>query len=84
MLQRGDIAAVLVQYLEDRNGQALVRLPNGSKTSLPHECLDHVVSVDDLPGPVTRDDLTGGPLLASFRRNAPADGMSGKASSGPC
>ncbi len=27
---------MLVQYLEDRNGKALVRLPNGSKTSVDY------------------------------------------------
>lgn len=36
----GDLASTLVVFLEDRHGKALVRLPNGSKTSLPHECLD--------------------------------------------
>jgi len=30
---------VPVVFLEDRGGRALVRLPNGSKTSLPYNCL---------------------------------------------
>lgn len=68
LLQRGDVAAVLVEYLEDRNGKALVRLPNGSKTSLPHDCLDFVVSLDSLERPVSGEDLTRGPLLEPHRR----------------
>jgi len=36
----GDVGSILVVYLGDRNGKALVRLPNGSKTSLPHDSLD--------------------------------------------
>ena len=28
----GDLASVVVTYLEDREGKALIRLPNGSKT----------------------------------------------------
>ncbi|MFJ5987944.1 hypothetical protein [Lentzea sp. NPDC092896] len=67
MIERGDIASVLVQFLEDRDGRALVRLPNGSKTSLPYECLDLVVRSDDLPAPVTTDALRSGPLLAPYR-----------------
>jgi hypothetical protein len=41
-LQSGDVASTLVVFLEDRNGKALVRLPNGSKTDLPYESLDFV------------------------------------------
>jgi hypothetical protein len=56
-------ARSLVVYLEDRNGRALVRLPNGSKTSLPYDSVDFVVSNDGLERPVSGDDLTRGPLL---------------------
>ncbi|MGW4759973.1 hypothetical protein [Streptomyces chartreusis] len=38
----GDLASTLVVFLEDRHGKALVGLPYGSKSSLPHECLDLV------------------------------------------
>ena len=31
-MERGDLASIVVTYLEDREGKALVRLPNGSKT----------------------------------------------------
>jgi hypothetical protein len=67
-MQRGDVASILVVYLEDRNGRALVRLPNGSKTSVPHDSLDFVVSGDALERPVSGDDLTRGPLLEPHRR----------------
>ena len=73
MIERGDVASVLVQFLEDRGGRALVRLPNGSKTSLPYECLDLVVRLDDLPEPVTTDALRSGPLLAPYRRQSDAE-----------
>jgi hypothetical protein len=64
----GDVGSILVVYLEDRNGRALVRLPNGSKTSLPYDSLDFVVSGDGLERPVSGDDLTRGPLLEPHRR----------------
>jgi hypothetical protein len=67
-MQRGDVGSILVVYLEDRNGRALVRLPNGSKTSLPHDSLDFVIPSDVLERPVSRDDLTRGPLLEPHRR----------------
>jgi hypothetical protein len=67
-IQPGDVGSILVVYLEDRNGKALVRLPNGSKTSLPHDSLDFVVSSDGLERPVSGDDLTCGPLLEPHRR----------------
>lgn len=67
-LQAGDVASILVVYLEDRNGRALVRLPNGSKTSLPYDSLDFVVSTDGLERPVSGDDLIRGPLLEPHRR----------------
>jgi hypothetical protein len=70
MLETGDIAVVLVQYIEERNGKALVRLPNGSKTSLPFACLDLVMRGEDLPRPAGRDDLSAGPLLQPYRREA--------------
>ena len=69
-MQRGDVASILVVFLEDRNGKALVRLPNGSKTSVPHESLDFVVSVDGLERPVSGDDLVYGPLLEPHRRRS--------------
>ncbi|GIJ43686.1 hypothetical protein Val02_05720 [Virgisporangium aliadipatigenens] len=51
---------------------ALARLPNGSKTSLPFECLDLVVRGEDLSQPVVTDDLSGGRLLVrSFDAGAP-------------
>jgi hypothetical protein len=64
----GDIGTVLVWFIEDRNGKALVRLPNGSKTSLPYEALDILVRGDDLPRPATTDDLSIGALLEPYRR----------------
>jgi hypothetical protein len=67
----GDIGAVLVWFIEDRNGKALVRLPNGSKTSLPYEALDILVGVDDLPRSAVTDDLSIGPLLEPYRRRSP-------------
>jgi hypothetical protein len=68
MLEAGDVASILVTFIEERNGKALVRLPNGSKTSLPFECLDLLVRGEDLPRVPVRDDLTSGPLLAPYRR----------------
>ncbi|MGW6961744.1 hypothetical protein [Streptomyces chartreusis] len=70
----GDLASTLVVFLEDRHGNALVRLPNGSKTSLPHECLDLVEAGANLPDHVSRDDLTSGPLREQYRRPAPSHG----------
>lgn len=64
----GDVGSILVVYLEDRNGKALVRPPNGSKASLPHDSLDFVVSSDSLERPVSGDDLTRGLLLEPHRR----------------
>jgi hypothetical protein len=72
-MQRGDVASILVVFLEDRNGKALVRLPNGSKTSVPRESLDFVVSIDGLERPVSHDDLTHGPLLEPHRRRSSAE-----------
>ncbi len=51
-LQPGQWAAVRVQYLEERNGRALVRLPNGSKSSVGHGDL-HPMLVEYSP----RDDV---------------------------
>ena len=67
-MQPGDVGSILVVYLEDRNGKALVRLPNGSKTSLPYDSLDFMVSNDVLERPVSGDALTRGPLLEPYRR----------------
>ncbi|MFC5219556.1 hypothetical protein [Streptomyces coerulescens] len=66
----GDLASTLVVFLEDRHGKALVRLPNGSKTSLPHECLDLVEVAENLPDHVSRDDLASGPVRERHRRPA--------------
>lgn len=38
-LEPGDVASVSVVFIEDRNGRALVRLPNGSKTSIDYGAL---------------------------------------------
>jgi hypothetical protein len=32
----GQLCSVVVTFIEDRDGRALVRLPNGSKTSIPY------------------------------------------------
>ena len=37
--QDGQWASLLVCFIEDRNGKALVRLPNGSKTSVEYKAL---------------------------------------------
>ncbi|MCP3995018.1 MAG: hypothetical protein GY722_08130 [bacterium] len=39
-MKQGEFATVAVQFIEERNGRALVRLPNGSKTSLAFDALD--------------------------------------------
>jgi hypothetical protein len=70
-MKPGDVASVLVMFIEDRDGRALVRLPNGSKTSLPYDCLDPVISGADLQRPVSGDDLTSGHLLEPYRRRLP-------------
>ncbi|GHE27881.1 hypothetical protein GCM10017673_32710 [Streptosporangium violaceochromogenes] len=72
-MEFGDVASILVTFVEDRNGRALVRLPNGSKTSLPYASLDLVVTADELERPVSRDDLTTGPLLKPHRRSPQDD-----------
>ena len=38
-MEEGEFASVVVQFLEDRNGRALVRLPNGSKTSVAYDAI---------------------------------------------
>jgi hypothetical protein len=38
-VDEGQVALIPVTYLEDRHGRALVRLPNGSKTSVQPEAL---------------------------------------------
>ncbi|MFJ4368869.1 hypothetical protein ACIP4S_32700 [Streptomyces chartreusis] len=70
----GDLASILVVFLEDRHGKALVRLSNGTKTSLPHEGLDLVEAGEDLPEHVSRDDLTSGPVRERYRRSARVHG----------
>lgn len=71
-IQAGDVGSILVVYLEDRNGKALVRLPDRSKTSLPRESSDFVVSADGLERPVSGNDLIRGPLLEPDRRRTDA------------
>jgi hypothetical protein len=39
-LEPGQWALVRVQFIEDRAGRALVRLPNGTKSSLDYGTLD--------------------------------------------
>jgi hypothetical protein len=39
-LEHGQWAMVRVQFIEDRAGRALVRLPNGTKSSLAYDALD--------------------------------------------
>ena len=67
-LEPGDVASLFVQFIEMRDGEALVRLPNGSKTSVSPAALDLVARSEDLPRHPTRDDLTAGDLLAAYRR----------------
>jgi hypothetical protein len=43
-MEPGQFAAIPVTFLEDRDGRALVRLPNGSKTRLPYGAMS------ELPG----------------------------------
>jgi hypothetical protein len=38
-MESGQLASVVVTFIEDRNGRALVRLPNGSKTSISYDVL---------------------------------------------
>jgi hypothetical protein len=35
-VESGQLCNVVATFIEDRNGRALVRLPNGSKTSVPY------------------------------------------------
>jgi hypothetical protein len=39
-LQPGQWALVRVKFIEDRAGRALVRLPNGTKSSLDYDTLE--------------------------------------------
>ena len=41
-MEPGALAKITVVFVEDRNGCALVRLPNGSKTSLGYDALTTV------------------------------------------
>ena len=66
-LEPGDVASLFVQFIEIRDGAAVVRLPNGSKTTVPPEALDLVAKSRDLPRHPTRDDLTSGELLSGYR-----------------
>ena len=38
-MEPGEFAIVAVQFIEERNGRALVRLPNGSNTSIAFDAL---------------------------------------------
>lgn len=38
-METSQLATVGVTFIEDRNGRALVRLPNGSKTSIAYDAL---------------------------------------------
>ncbi|GAA1435267.1 hypothetical protein GCM10009641_30950 [Mycobacterium cookii] len=35
-VEPGQLCSVVATFIEDRDGRALVRLPNGSKTSVPY------------------------------------------------
>lgn len=39
-MEPGQLALIPVTFVEDRDGRALVRLPNGSKTSIDYDVLD--------------------------------------------
>ncbi|MBK6870380.1 MAG: hypothetical protein IPJ14_06810 [Kineosporiaceae bacterium] len=39
-MEPGQLALIPVTFVEDRDGRALVRLPNGSKTSIEYDVLD--------------------------------------------
>jgi hypothetical protein len=41
-LEPGQWATVRVQFIEDRAGRALVRLPNGTKSSIAYDALNPV------------------------------------------
>lgn len=57
-MQPGQVALLPVTFIEDRAGRALVRLPNGSKTTVGLEALaaqparGHFVARDSGPGGV--------------------------------
>jgi hypothetical protein len=39
-MKPGDLASIVVTFVDDRDGRALVRLPNGSKTRVEHDELN--------------------------------------------
>lgn len=39
LMQSGEVCHVIATFIEDRDGRALVRLPNGSKTSVDYGAL---------------------------------------------
>ena len=39
VMQPGELCSVTATFIEDRSGRALVRLPNGSKSSVPYGAL---------------------------------------------
>jgi hypothetical protein len=39
LLEPGELATLAVTFVEDREGRAIVRLPNGSKTTLDYDAL---------------------------------------------
>jgi hypothetical protein len=51
-MQRGELCQVFATFLEDRDGRALVRLANGSKTSVAYESvIPQVVRGHFVPSP---------------------------------
>jgi hypothetical protein len=84
-LDAGQWASILVQYLEDRNGRALVRLPNGSKTSVSHSALHPMLveyatredlPLDDIaPGDIY-EDCSYHPVLCTSRDGDEVQGIS--------
>ena len=75
-----------MQYIEDRDGKALVRLPNGSKTSVGHAALrpmiisflpDHSESaVDGIRPGELYEDCSYHPVLCTHRDGDEVSGIS--------
>lgn len=67
--QEGQWASLLVHFIEDRNGRALVRLPNGSKTSVDYDALRPAEAHRSIRPPSARrssDDQIPGPFRDVF------------------
>ena len=84
-LETGHWASILVQYLEDRNGRAVVRLPNGSKTSIGHDALHSVLVEYSAHQDLPPDDIAPGdiyedcsyhPVLCTSRDGDEVQGIS--------